>query len=338
MIGSIGQKARNLTRWVGEQVVGDDYGYGDERQRDYAVIGATAGAVVGATVGTNMGFSSQASNDINEVWENRTIDHPEMNGYSHYTTPVFGQDCTTNYEGETSCTTTIEGWWHHYSPNISNRVVGNYTEPTFQNSNFLEPLMGGFLGALGGGVVGLAAGIGAAALQNSLEEKAGKSSENVRLEPEVKTKLTERSGATVLATTAIGAGIGAYLGTQAGTIELGAQEVHNRTWAIPVTESEVLGYKPASHYEWNWSGFPLPLGGSRAATQPVSRQVPVYGRDGEPRMQDTTKTFETNRYGPIFGGIVGGALGAGVGLAAGVAIGVGDKLLTEHKARQESAA
>ena len=123
-----------------------------------------------------------------------------------------------------------------------------------------------------------------------------------------------------------------FIGARAGSIELGAQEIHTRNWAIPVTQTETLGYIPDSHYEWNWSGFPLPLGGNRAATEPVNRQIPVYDRAGKPRLTMTEKTFTTNRYGPVFGGIMGGMIGAGVGLAAGVAVGITDKLLTQRKA------
>lgn len=339
VLGSIGQKFGNLTRWVGKQVVGEnDFGTRDEKTRDYAVLGAAAGAVAGATVGTIAGFNSQSGNEINEVWETRNITHPEMNGYSHTAVPVFDTDCTKDSQGNETCTTELEGWWHNYSPNITNRIVGNYQEPTFQNSNFLEPLMGGVLGAIGGGAVGLAAGIGIAALQRTMQEKSGEAPPKpVELKPEVKDALTNRTGIAVLAGATVGVGVGAVLGSRAGGIELASQEVHSRSWNIPVTQSETLGYIPHSHYEHNWTGFPIPLGGNRSATNPVNRQVPVYNRSGEPRLTETSKTFTTNRYGPIFGGIAGGFIGAGVGLAAGVAFGVTDKMLTERSEAQKAA-
>lgn len=340
MIGSIGQKVGNFTRWIGEQVVGEnDFGSGEDKTRDYAVLGATAGAFAGAAIGTVAGFNSQQTNNIEEVWKTRNINHPEMNGYSHSAVPVFDTDCTPpDSEGRQQCTTEIEGWWHNYSPNIHNRVVGTFEEPTFQNTNFLEPLMGGLIGAVGGGAVGLAAGIGVAALQRTLQEKSGKAAPKpVELKPEVKEALTSRTGIAVMTGAVLGVGAGALLGSRAGNIELGAQQIHNRTWSIPVTQSETLGYIPPSHYEHNWTGFPLPLGGSRSATQPVNRQVPVYNRSGQPRLTHTNETFKTNRYGPVFGGIAGGLMGAGVGLAAGVAFGVTDKLLTEHNEAQKAA-
>lgn len=318
---------------MGSQVVDSDFGPRDEKARDYAVLGAAAGAVTGGAMGVYKGFQSQASNSIEEVWVKHDIKHPRMEGYRHYTVPVYDTDCTTDSEGEQHCTTELEGWWHHYSPNIRNRIVGNFQEPTFQNTKFLEPLLGGVIGAVAGGALGLAAGLGANALQKAMMERKGEApSKPVRLEPEKKEALTERSGTAAIVGTVAGAGIGAFLGAKAGSIELGAQEVHTRSWAIPVTQTETLGYIPDSHYEWNWSGFPLPLGGNRAPTEPVNRQIPVYDRAGTPRLTMTEETFTTNRYGPIFGGIAGGVIGAGVGLAAGVAVGLTDKLLTQRSA------
>lgn len=334
MLGRIGQKAANLTRWVGEQVVGkDDFGrtVDDQRTRDYAVLGAATGAVAGAVIGATTGFNSQANNSIEEVWVDRSIKHPEMNGYSHIAVPDYDTECVQTDSETGSCTqteTTLEGWWHQYTPRISERVVGSYNEPTFQNTNTWEPLMGGALGAIGGGLLGMGAGLGIAALRRTLAGDAP-SKPKTELKPEVEKALVNRAGIAGIAGAAIGVGVGAYVGSRAGTLELASQEVHARSWHIPVTETETLGHIPSSHYEYNWTGFPLPLGGNRPATNPVNRQVPVYDRSGKPRLTSTGKTFETNRYGPVFGGIVGGVVGAGVGVAAGVTFGVIDKMLTE---------
>ncbi len=338
MLSSVTQKFGDASRWIGRQVVGqDDFGRPqDQRTRDYAILGATAGAVTGAAIGVSTGFSSQAGNSIDEVWVERNIVHPEMRGYRHTAVPDFNEVCTSrNSEGScTSSYTEIRGWWHQYSPNIHNRVVGNFNEPTFRNTNSWEPLKGGVFGALGGGLVGLALGVGAAALHRTLDGDRVPS--EVKLNPETEKALVTRTGAAVIAGTAVGAGVGIYLGNQAGQAELASQQVHTRTWNIPVTQRETIGHIPPSHYEYNWTGFPLPLGGNRAATQAVNRDVPTYNSGGQPRLTGTQKTFETNRYGPIFGGLAGGMIGAGVGLAAGVAFGITDKMLTERKAAKEA--
>ena len=321
MLSSISKKSQTFTNWIGKQVQGsDDFGSGDTRMRDYAVIGASAGAVVGGVAGTYAGFKSQATTSIEEVWNDRNVTHPRMTGYTHRAVPDYSTHCTGSGDDEV-CTTEIDGYWHRYSPDISNRIVGNFTEPSFRNTNFLEPLSGALLGAIGGSAIGMAAGIGIAALQKSLED--GPAAPPVRLSPEKKEQLASSSGKTVLATTAIGAGVGAFLGAQAGSIEAGAQEVHTRTWAAPVTTNETLGYIPRDHYSW------MRFASHRGATERVVRPVPVYDGAGRPTFYDRTETFTTDRYGSIIGGLAGGVLGAGVGLASGVAIGLTQKLIAK---------
>lgn len=334
MLSSITQNVRNATRWLGSQVVDNDFGARDDKAVDYALIGAGLGAAAGAAVGTMAGFKAQAANSIKEVWVDRTITHPELNGWSHWTSEDSHEECT-GPDDDRSCTTEIDGWWHHYSPDITNRVVGHYTEPTFQNTKFMEPLLGGLLGAVGGGAIGLAAGIGAAAIQRSLQK--GEERPRVKMEPEVRTALSEKTGIAMLAGGAVGVGVGAYLGAQAGHIELASQEIHTRSWDIPVTHNETIGYIPSDYYEHNWVGWGWPSSGSgRSADDPVVRAVPDYDRAGDPKLTGTSHTFETNRYGPVFGGIAGGVMGAGVGLAVGVALGVGQKLLTEHNLEKQA--
>lgn len=340
MIDNIRGRASDFTRWVGRQVVGkEDFSSGDSRTRDYAVIGTATGAVAGAAIGTITGFKAQSSNSIKEVWVDKNIVHPEMRGYTHHTTPDFSTECVDYNSKESRCErteTNLDGWWHSYSPNIQERVVGQYNEPTFRNTNGWEPLKGGALGAIGGGLVGLGVGLGLAALERSLKGESLPA--RPKLSPETEKALLSRTGVAAVAGTAVGAGIGAYVGSQAGVAELASQQTHTRVWNIPVTETQTLGYTPSSHYEHNWFGstWASPSNGNRNETVPVNRQVPLYNGGGSPRLQGTQKVFTTNRYGPLFGGIAGGAIGAGVGLAAGLAVGLTDKLLTERKETKEA--
>lgn len=345
-MNSIGQSLTNLTRWVGEKVVGkDDFtGKRGDRQRDYAVIGAATGAVAGGIIGTVSGFNAQKSSSIKEVWVNRSITHPEWNGYSHSATPDFSTECVSrNDEGECTRTeTNLDGWYHSYSPDIRERVVGSYTEPTFRHTKAWEPLMGGALGALGGGLLGLGAGLGVAALQRALSKDTTAPDTPPRLSPETEKALTTRAGAAVLGGALVGGVAGVFIGRNAGLAELAAKQSHTRVWNIPVYHTETLGHVPSSHYEHNWFGstWASPSGGRgpSEAHVPVNRSVPDYTRGGEPRLTGTQKVFNTNRYGPIFGGIAGSVIGAGVGLAAGLVIGVGDKLLVENEARKAAKA
>lgn len=331
---SIGQRVSGWTRWVGEQVVGkNDFRGSDTRTRDLAVLGAGAGAAIGATAGVVAGFNAQQSNTVSEVWENRQIAHPSMHGYSHHTSADYSYPCVERND-EGSCTRTetkLEGWRHTYSPNIRERVVGNYTEPTFRNDNFMEPLKGGLIGAVTGGLVGLGVGIGLAALERSLKDDSAPIA-RPKLSPEAEQALSLRAGAATVAGASVGVAVGAYLGHQAGQIETSMGQSHTRLWNVPVTERETLGYIPSSHYEHNWFGgsYAWPSSGRTNATVPVVRDVPVYNAVGEPRMTGAQKVFHTERYGAVFGGIAGGVIGAGVGLATGLAVGITDKILAER--------
>ena len=334
MLGSVGQGFNKFKSWVGKQVVqGDDFGTArNDKRRDYAVLGAATGAVAGATIGTITGFQSQSQISVDESTVNLPIKHPRMTGFSHHTSPRYRTDYHTDSNGDTYTTRELTGYYHSYSPNITNRVVGTFDQPTFELSNTWEPLRGGIIGAIGGGALGLAAGIGLAVLQESLE--GSKAPAEVELPPQKTKEIVNRSGTAVIAGTAIGAGVGAFLGAQAGAAELGAGEVHTRSWMAPVMRNETLGHIPHNHTQTVWFGTGWPNSGRTSGNKPVIRPVPTYTRAGQPQMAETTKTFETNRYGTVFGGITGGIIGAGVGLAAGVAVGVGGKLMAELQAEK----
>ncbi|MGE0491914.1 MAG: hypothetical protein AB7S38_22065 [Vulcanimicrobiota bacterium] len=336
MIKAVSESWREFRGWVGNQVVGDDYGSDEERRgRDYAVLGATAGALAGATIGTITGFASQSQDSIREEWVRRAISHPELNGYHYSVIPDYRTECHTEGYGDDArevCHTEIEGWWHNYSANVTQREVGSYTEPVFHHTNGWEPLMGGFLGAVGGGLLGLGIGLGVNALQRVVTDGQ---TQHPKLSPAKREKMVEFSGNAAIAGTVLGAGVGAYFGAKAGAIELGHQEVHPREWMIPVTQNTHIGDIPRDWYQWNWGlgwGFPSRGDDWSHGRDPVYRQVPVYDANGNPAMQQTEKVFTTNRYGPVVGGIVGGLVGAGVGLAAGVAVGTAAKLIEARSA------
>lgn len=327
---------KRATSWVGMAVrAGDDFGSVNTRTHDYAVAGAAAGVVVGATVGTIKGFQSQADNATTEVWVDRPIKHPELDGYTLETSADTARYCVVRNAGG-SCTvreTETHGWWHTYTPTVKDRVVGTYARPNFQHSSFLDPLSGAAIGAVGGGLLGLAAGLGISALQRSLSDKSAAREtpkEPVdRQQPLPEQPLTHRMGAYAVAGMTIGAGVGAFLGVKAGVAEA-ANEMRTRAWSVPVYSKEVIGRIPAGHYE---PKEPFQIGpesgGGRPETQAVVRYVPEYEADGSPKLVPTEKTVDARRYGKVFGGLAGGVLGAGVGLATGVGVGLADKLLTE---------
>lgn len=334
-IGGIVSGFKDLRSWVGDNIIGQDDGYASKREvrmRDYAVLGAGTGAVAGAAIGVVTGFNSQGNDSITEQMVHRDVLHPSLRGWSHWASPDTYQDC--HYEGygddrHQVCDTKIRGWWHTYSPRIENRDVGDYTEPRFVHDNKWEPLLGGFLGAIGGAVIGLGVGVGIAALRNALDKAPDQT--RPPMSAEQHKNLSDFAGGAAIVGTVAGAGMGAWVGSRAGFAELGNQEVHTRSWMVPTTQRELLGHIPHDYYEYNW-GWGWPSSGyGQPETDPVYRDVPVYGADGRPTFHETSKEFRTNRYGPVAGGILGGLMGAGIGLATGVAVGVGAKLIAEHR-------
>ncbi|WP_167816223.1 hypothetical protein [Methanocorpusculum sp. GPch4] len=342
---AVTDRLTSVRDWIGDNVIGEerDYGAGgaDGRMRDYAVLGGAAGAAVGGAAGTALGFQAQAADTIREEWVPRSIEDPSLAGYHESITPDIERTCTTEWHTDSdgnrysteTCTERTRGYWHNFSPRIDHTKVGEYTEPRFVHGSFWEPLGAGVAGALLGGVTGVALGAGIAALRNSLQKDAPPK-QAPPLDTERREEVRNLAGNAVLGGAVVGAGAGAVLGAVAGGREMAAQEVHSRTWSVPVTEHRYLGEIPSDHYDFfypwhdDWSH----------GSSPVYREAPVLGRDGTPQMQNVSDTFETRRYGPVAGGILGGMVGAGVGIASGVAVGVAARMLAERSpSAQESA-
>lgn len=349
MLSSVKNAAQSVGRLV--RGGGDFSTSGDNKARDYAVLGGAAGVVAGATIGAIKGFEHQASNTVKETWVQKNVIHQELDGYNHHTRADRDTYCVDYDKGRcVNYDTKTQGWWHTYSPNIRDKVVGQFNAHEFHNSNALEPLGGAVLGGLAGGLVGVAAGLGLAALTRTLQDD--KPAKPPAVEPETKAqdgsfdqwkkpsgelddeKRTSaqdtRLGVYAVTGTVLGAGVGAYLGIRSGGIEHSANVTNTRTWSVPVYENKTLGHIPDGYYEHKhllqWGPE---SGNGRPETVPVDGKVPVYNSDGSIRMQDHSETFQSQRYGKVVGGIAGGAIGAGVGLAAGVGLGIADKLLTE---------
>lgn len=311
---------------LGSKVIDSDFGTElPEGDRDRLVLSTTGAALVGGAVGAFLGFRAQANNRVNEVWQNHGIHHPRLVGHHHSAIPDYDRDC--HYEGTGDnrrevCTETLEGWWHRYSPDIRNDRVGQYTAPEFQNSKWAEPLLGGFLGALGGGLLGLGIGVGVNALRHAINP-ATRHQEVGELSEKKRSGLVKTAGYLTLAGAGAGMLTGGILGHMAGVIEQGQKEVHTRDWMGPVYTRTRLGEIPADYYEHNIGlGFPgLGIGFGKHGTQSVYRDVPVYSADGTPQLQRVQRTFDTGRYGPVSGAIFGGLIGGGIGLVTGVAAG-----------------
>ncbi len=332
---------KGFQRWLGENVVGrgeSDYSSPEDRKtRDFAMLGAATGALVGATIGTVTGFQAQAQDTIKERWTTHDVTHPHLTGYDHRAVPDYDREC--HYEGtgddrKEVCHDELKGWWHRFDPNVRNDTVGSYNRPYFDHTKGWQPLLGGFVGAAGGALVGLGLGIGANALRNAIN-KPDPNEEPVVLGKAKQAQLADFTGGAIMAGGAMGAGIGAYLGSKSGNIEMANQQVHTRNWMSPVTVRTEIGRIPADNYEYKWFGF-WPGSGEGHGTQGVHRDVPQYNADGSVRMQEVSHEFKTGRYGPITGGIVGGIIGAGAGIATGAAVGLCLKMVFEKAAATQA--
>jgi len=323
---------------LGELIKGDDFGFeGDRRLRDYAVGGAAVGAVAGAFVGAKHGFDSHSQNAIEEYNSTESVVHNRLDGYRYSRIPDYRTECETIGYGENAtehCTTELEGWWHNYSPRIDRTTVDTYEVPRYRHTEFWEPLKGGLLGAVGGGLLGVGAGAMLAVARNVIvEDDFGSPPSKPELPPLRSAAVRDFAGTAAIGGGVLGAGIGGYLGYQAGTVESGQEQVFTRHYSEPVLQREYLGDIPDDWYEWNWSGIGWPSGdrGFSHGRERVYRNNPVYQPDGSVTYRPASKTYETARYGPIGGAIVGGATGAVVGLAAGTALGIANKFLEESK-------
>lgn len=326
----LGKFYKNARTWVGEQVVGDDFGYASSRNlKDHLKLGVAGGAALGATVGTVAGMYEQATNEVSEHWVKHNIVDPELKGYHYSVRADWDEDCHTIGDIE-YCDDELDGWWHRYTPRINNRVVGDYEKPEFRHSTQLTVISGAAKGAAIGAGVGLVVGLSTGLLTNAM---AGGSPHKPRLPEEVREQLIQDSGNQAFQGAMLGAGIGGVLGLGAGLYEQATQTVATRRWFEPLTEPKNLGSIPKTHYEWNWgSDWNDPSDRSNDWSHgqvDVVRDVPVYSGD-TPRTVDVTRTFRTARFTPLTGLVAGAALGAGVGFAAGVASGVVNKLVLEN--------
>lgn len=303
---------------VGKPVMDADFGTDlPEPDRDRLVLATAAGSVIGAGLGVSWGFGSQAQSEVSESKSLHGIVHPRLTGWSHHTVEDTHQSCSGSGKEET-CHTVTDGWYHRYSPDVRNDQVGTYTTPEFHQTRWAEPLLGGFLGAVGGGLVGLGVGVASNALLHSLQKpepaSASKPSEKSR------TDLARTTGIITLAGGAAGALGGGLLGHAAGVFEQGQKEVHSRSWNEPLFSSQSIGDIPKNYYENAWFKlWPSRAHGLEHGAVPVVREVPQYNVDGSVRMHEVSHTFDTARYGAVGGAVMGGLIGAGTGFAAGVA-------------------
>ncbi len=101
-------------------------------------VGTVLGAVGGALAGVVIGYKSAENDEVSEVWNDKDITHPTMEGYTEYTVPIpeprtkYVKDEDGKYEKKT--TWRVGGYYHHHAPDIKEEKVGEFREPELEHS------------------------------------------------------------------------------------------------------------------------------------------------------------------------------------------------------------
>lgn len=114
------------------------------------VLGAAAGALAGAVLGRK----SAEHDEVREVWHERAIEHPRMEGYTKYTVPI-----PEPVENEQKTDWRIGGYYHHHYPEIQKTRVGSYREPELEHTRKTGTAVGAALAVGAGLAVGLIAAL-----------------------------------------------------------------------------------------------------------------------------------------------------------------------------------
>ncbi|GMU56349.1 MAG: hypothetical protein AMXMBFR33_54950 [Candidatus Xenobia bacterium] len=123
-------------------------------------VGTVLGAVAGAVTGGVLGFRSAENDQVEEVWHDRPINHPRMEGSTEYTVPIpeprerYVKQADGRYERKTSWR--IGGYYHHHRPDIKQEKVGEYREPELEHTRKTDTTTGAALAVGAGLAIGLA--------------------------------------------------------------------------------------------------------------------------------------------------------------------------------------
>ncbi|MBI2267130.1 MAG: hypothetical protein HYU64_18550 [Armatimonadetes bacterium] len=316
-------------------------------------------------------FHSDPDIHVHVYTREYTETHPVTDCETVYHGNEPSTDCSTHYETHTHTETYTEdhihGYWHRFSPDIAWKKVGEYKVATgYSHSEGLDPVLGGFVGVMGGMAVGAGIGfvvnVAANALFSKLDgdepydapasysygkKKQRQDSETpsgggiVNALKKVYSNNEDFLKATATIGGVVGAGVGGYVGYQAAV----QQQTHNQsvtqTWQEPDLARKYLGDVPDTHYSYFPSMDTRPLGEKYerypdgtlrlpgSDKDPVYRDVPQYGEDGSIKMKEVSKTFNSAKFGPIAGTIAGIGIGAGVGIGLGIATGLAIKMIDQ---------
>ncbi|MEW6283302.1 MAG: hypothetical protein AB1758_32135, partial [Candidatus Eremiobacterota bacterium] len=125
--------------------------------------GILVAALVGGAAGGSVGYQTARGDTVEEVWNEKDIVHPRMEGYTKVTVPVpeFREKVVVHDDGsvERKTKVRIQGYVHHHSPTIEEEKKGSYTEPDLEHTNEVSAGKGAAIVIGAGLAIGLLAAL-----------------------------------------------------------------------------------------------------------------------------------------------------------------------------------
>ena len=302
------QIARSLGQWARKNIsAATDFDtVPQSREAHTLAISGTVGLAAGAITGTVLGVKNLKRVD---TLETTSISDPIFEGYKYTRWEETSEHCSPidpDY-----CWESTDGYHHIYSPEYTERIVGEYELPTFSTPKRAAPLVFGLAGAAVGGMLGVVAGVGINVLRKQMNPDLPPAQMPRQKSWDLmdgNMKIREYS----FLTGAVG---GAAIGAIVGKKEMTNTPPAIRTYTGPVTVETEMGLVPEKSFSINFD-----TRADAPATVPVYRDLPQYGENGEVLMELKTEEFQNARFGPWMGALYGGVTGAVAGIATGVAV------------------
>lgn len=152
---------------IGSAVAGGVTGLGASaltgamRHAGFSPVAAAVATLVGGVAGAAIGYTTAQGDKVVEEQQSHSITHPRLQGYTHNVYPqTHTEEYNVHYDQNNNRLsdqrTVIDGYHHTYTANINERSVGSYTRPALEHTKSVSPVGAGALGALAGGVAGVA--------------------------------------------------------------------------------------------------------------------------------------------------------------------------------------
>ena len=318
------QIARSLGQWARKNIsaAADFDTVPQSREAHTLAISGTVGVAAGAIAGTVLGVKNLERVD---TLETTPISDPLFEGYTYRWWEETSEQCSPidpDY-----CWESTDGYHHVYTPDYTERIVGEYELPTFSTPRRAAPLVYGLAGAAAGGLLGLVTGVGINLLRKQMNPDLPPAQMPRQRDWDIADTNLKIREYTFLTGAVGGAALGAFIGNKEMTETAPAV----RTYTGPVTVKTEMGLVPEKSFSVNFQNR-----ADAPATLPVFRDLPQYGENGEVLMELKTEEFQNSRFGPWLGAVYGGVTGAVVGVATGVAVSYARRMMNYEDSRKSA--